>query len=76
MGTKEGERVLIDRVFAVMNTAQGYLYDPGGASPEGEERKFFSRATGGGGFACGPKLAYIRGPVSVKTQDVLSAEGF
>ena len=75
-GTKEGERVLIDKAVVVLNPAQGYLYDPAGASPQAQVRRVFFKPTGNGGFVCGPKLAYVKGPISVKTANFISEEGF
>ena len=43
---------------SLQNAAQGYLYDPQGASPIAETAKHFSKALPDGGFICGPNLAY------------------
>jgi hypothetical protein len=63
-----------------MNPARGYLYDPAGASPEAAVRKVFSRSfsksADSGGFVCGPKLAYVRGSVEVKTDTIIHEQGF
>jgi hypothetical protein len=76
VGTAVAETVVIDKVVSVMNPAGGYLYDPVGASPSAESRQVFSKSTGHGAFVCGPKLAYMSGAASVKTDNILNKEGF
>jgi hypothetical protein len=76
VGTKEGARVLIDKAVMISNPVRGYLYDPAGASPEARAVSVFSKPTGNGGFVCGPELAYVKGPVSVRSGIVVAREGF
>jgi len=75
-GTADGAPVVIDKSIILGNPEGGYLYDPVGASPGEGIDQFFSKATGNGGFVCGPLLAYKNGSVSIKTDKVLHEDSF
>lgn len=75
-GTAPGGRVMLDKVTVVLNPAEGYLYAPGGASPKAEVRQLFSQRTSDGGYACGPQLAYAKGAVAARTDQLIHKEGF
>jgi hypothetical protein len=73
---KENAPMLIDSVVSVTNPAGGYAYDPTGASPEAQVKHVFFKATGDGGFACGPKLAYVKGSIRLQSDEIVDPKSF
>jgi hypothetical protein len=56
--TLPGKEEYLRSTFALINPAGGYLYDPGGTSPEASEAKYFWKELPGGAVVCGPSLAW------------------
>lgn len=52
---------LLTSTFTLNNPVQGYLYDPGGQSPEADESTYYSRPLATGATLCGPALAWRKG---------------
>ncbi len=67
---------VINQVVTVLNYTAGYQDDPTGPSPTEELRTVFSRSTTSGASVCGPNLAFSKGAVNVKTDQVISDQGF
>jgi len=71
----ENDPVVVDQMVYLANGIAP-SFDSAGVSPWAESQRFVSKPIGGGGFVCGPKLAYVKGSISVKTDDVIHSEGF
>lgn len=70
--------VILDQIVYLANGIAP-SYEEAGVSPWAEKQPFFSARTDDGGFICGPKLAYVKGRISVRTDDVthiIDPEGF
>ncbi len=61
--------------FALINPEQGYLYGPGGISPEAVEAKYFWKQLASGATICGPSLAWRNGTV-IKRSDFVIHEKY
>jgi hypothetical protein len=59
--TKDSRDPLLTSTFALINPEQGYLYDPGGESPEADGATYYSHPLATGAILCGPALAWRKG---------------
>jgi hypothetical protein len=66
--------IVVDHIVYLANGIAGSYGS--GVSPWAETQQFISKSIGGGGFVCGPKLAYVKGSISVKTDEAIHSEGF
>jgi len=57
-GKDAGLSSTLASTFALINPASGYLYDPGGVSPEATAASYFSNQLANGAFVCGPDLIW------------------
>ncbi len=65
--------VVVGKDFVLANPAGGYLYQPGGMSPEVDVHEHFWKKLGAGEWVCGPHMGFRRAGVThwavpVKTQ--------
>jgi len=61
------EPLYLSTMYDVENPAGGYMYDPSGVSPILSTNEHFWKTLPGGGFVCGPELAYRKGELLTPT---------
>lgn len=59
--TMPGKDAELRSTFALMNPAQGYLYEPGSVSPQADNATYFWKQLATGATVCGPMLAWRSG---------------
>ena len=67
---------VVDSVIALINPAGGYMYEPGGVSPQADTKHYFWKTLPGGGVVCGPDLAYRKGATVTRSDNEVQDKYF
>jgi hypothetical protein len=74
--TEPGKDGILQSTFALINPAGGYMYEPGGVSPEVERGTYFWKQVPNGATVCGPALAWHKGDTITRTEFPVDAKYF
>jgi hypothetical protein len=66
----------LSSTFALINPANGYMYNPAGVSPEVAQSTYFWRQLANGVAVCGPHLAWSDGTTIKRTKFSIDAKYF
>jgi len=72
--TAPGKDSELKSTFALINPAAGYMYDPGGVSPEADVAAYFWKQLANGATVCGPSLAWRSGATVKRTEFTIDAK--
>jgi hypothetical protein len=74
--TASPEDSIFRTTVALVNHAEGYLYEPGGMSPEAAQATYFWKELANGTTICGPRLAWRSGTTIQRSKFVVEDEKF
>ncbi len=74
--TKPGKDATLQSTFALMNPAAGYMYEPGGVSPEAVQAKYFWKQLANGAAICRPNLAWHKGNATARSEFFVDEKSF